>query len=135
METSRSVKRIEAISKYNYIFILHTDYSFVSCVIERSPIFSQMSSTMLGLSTIRAFKAENMLVREFDNCQDHHSSSWWLFIAASRAFGFWLDLICITFIGLVIFVLLMFRDGMQLLSNRRHFLNCIFIVNFRIVWR
>lgn len=70
-----------------------------------------MTTTMHGLITIRAFKAEEMLINEFDHYQDEHSSSWFLFISSSRAFGFWLDMICITFIAVVIFSLLLLNKG------------------------
>lgn len=64
---------------------------------------------MQGLTTIRAFKAEKMLIKEFDQNQNEHSSAWFLFIASSRAFGFWLDMLCIIFIAGVIFSLLTFN--------------------------
>lgn len=79
---------------------------------ERSPIFSQMSTTMHGLTTIRSFKAEEMFIEEFDSTQDSHSSAWFLFIASSRAFGFWLDILCIVFIAGVVFSLLTFSRNL-----------------------
>ncbi|XP_066155396.1 probable multidrug resistance-associated protein lethal(2)03659 [Euwallacea fornicatus] len=79
IQTSRSVKRIEAITK--------------------SPVFSHMTASVQGLSTIRAFSAQKFLINEFDELQNHHSSSWFLFIASSRCFAFWLDIICISFIA------------------------------------
>lgn len=67
---------------------------------------------MHGLATIRAFKAEKMLIQEFDQNQDNHSSAWFLFVASSRAFGFWLDMLCIIFIAGVIFSLLTFNKSL-----------------------
>ncbi|KAF2900927.1 hypothetical protein ILUMI_05259, partial [Ignelater luminosus] len=86
LETSRSVKRIEGIT--------------------RSPIFSHMTASMHGLSAIRAFSAQRTLIHEFDTHQDLHSSAWYMFISASRAFGLWLDCICTLFISAVIISLL-----------------------------
>ncbi|KAB0798602.1 hypothetical protein PPYR_09595 [Photinus pyralis] len=86
METSRSVKRIEGIT--------------------RSPIFNHMAASLCGVSTIRAFSAEELLVKEFDNHQDLHSSAWFLFILSNRTFGFWVDEICLLFITFVILCLL-----------------------------
>lgn len=79
--SSRNIKRVEAIT--------------------RSPIYSHLSASLSGLSTIRAFEAEKVLVREFDNHQDLHSSSFYLFISASRAFGFYLDVFCVIYIAIV----------------------------------
>jgi ATP-binding cassette, subfamily C (CFTR/MRP), member 4 len=60
-----------------------------------------LSATLQGLPTIRAFQAEAILTKEFDNHQDLHSSAWYLFIGSSRAFGFWLDIFCVIYIILV----------------------------------
>ncbi|KAG8235221.1 hypothetical protein J437_LFUL015913 [Ladona fulva] len=81
LATSRSVKRLEGIS--------------------RSPVFTHLSASLQGLTTIRAFGAQNVLAKEFDLHQDCHSSAWFMFITASRAFGLWVDLFCFLFIMLV----------------------------------
>ncbi|XP_069668827.1 probable multidrug resistance-associated protein lethal(2)03659 isoform X2 [Periplaneta americana] len=81
VSTSRNVKRLEGIT--------------------RSPVFSHLSATLQGLTTIRAFRAEALLSKEFDNHQDLHSSAWFMFIASSRAFALWLDSLCTIYIALV----------------------------------
>ncbi|CAB0016955.1 unnamed protein product [Nesidiocoris tenuis] len=91
LSTSRGVKRLEGTT--------------------RSPVFSHLNATIQGLTTIRAFKAQEILTKEFDNHQDLHSSAWYLFIASSRAFGFWLDLVCFIYIALVTLSFLFLADG------------------------
>ncbi|XP_059049388.1 probable multidrug resistance-associated protein lethal(2)03659 isoform X2 [Achroia grisella] len=78
--------------------------------ITRSPVFSHVNATVLGLATIRSFGAELLLTREFDRHQDLHSAAWYLFISCSRAFGYFLDVICLLFIICVTFSCLMKTD-------------------------
>ncbi|KAF2894428.1 hypothetical protein ILUMI_11735 [Ignelater luminosus] len=79
--TSRSVKRLEGVS--------------------RSPVFGHLNATLQGLTTIRAFNAQKILEKEFDNHQDLHSSAWYLFLATSRAFAFYLDFSSVVYIAVV----------------------------------
>lgn len=60
-----------------------------------------MSASLQGLATIRSFDADETLINEFDQHQDLHSSAWFIFIATSRAFGFYLDVFCLLYISLV----------------------------------
>ncbi|KAF2896736.1 hypothetical protein ILUMI_09443 [Ignelater luminosus] len=88
--TSRSIKRLEGVT--------------------RSPVFTHINASLQGLTTIRAFKAQKVLQKEFDDLQDLHSSAWYLFLSCSTAFGFWLDLICVTYIGIVTFSFLFIKS-------------------------
>lgn len=74
-------------------------------------MFAHLNATLQGLTTIRANGAEITLVSEFDRYQDTHSSAWFLFIATSRAFGYCLDLICVTYIGIVTFIFVIDTSG------------------------
>lgn len=69
----------------------------------RSPVFSHISASLNGLSTIRAFEAQEMVSKEFDSHQDLHTSAWFLLLVTSNAFGFWLDCISATFTAVVSF--------------------------------
>lgn len=62
-----------------------------------------MAASLTGLSTIRAFGAQRILIEEFDNYQDIHSGAFFMFLCTSRAFGYWLDCFCVLFIGIVTF--------------------------------
>jgi ATP-binding cassette subfamily C (CFTR/MRP) protein 4 len=54
VSTSRNIKRVESISK--------------------SPIFAHTNATLQGLSTIRALKAENAVIENFNYYVDHNTS-------------------------------------------------------------
>ncbi|XP_075235400.1 ATP-binding cassette sub-family C member 4-like [Lycorma delicatula] len=91
LRTSRSIKRLEGVT--------------------RSPVFSHLSASLLGLSTIRAFKAQSILEKEFDNHVDLHTSAWYIFLSSNHAFGFWLDFLCVIYISLVTFSFLTIDSG------------------------
>ncbi|XP_025202348.1 probable multidrug resistance-associated protein lethal(2)03659 isoform X2 [Melanaphis sacchari] len=88
--TIRNIKRLEGVT--------------------RSPIYTHVNSSILGLTTIRSFKVEQILFKEFAIHQNLHSSAWYLFITLNKAFGFWLDLISILFISTVTFYLIYFDN-------------------------
>lgn len=69
--------------------------------IAKSPVYTHLSATLHGLSTIRAYKAEKILEIEFDNHQDTHTACWFLFISSNTAFGFILDIMCFVFIACI----------------------------------
>lgn len=74
----------------------------------RSPVYSHSNATLQGLSTIRAFRAEEILVNEFDAHQDLNTSAWYLFLATARAFALWLEVTCVIYSASVIFSFLLF---------------------------
>lgn len=77
----------------------------------RSPVFTHLSSSLVGLSTIRAFCAEQILISEFDSHQDIHTACWYMFISTGSAFGLTLDLMCAIFVFIVTFSFLVFDKG------------------------
>ncbi|VEN61103.1 unnamed protein product [Callosobruchus maculatus] len=90
LQTSRNLKRIESIT--------------------RSPVFTHLSASLQGLTTIRALKAEDALTKEFDNYQNRNSAAFFLYLGASRSFGFWLDAICVLYIAVAILILLFVKS-------------------------
>jgi ATP-binding cassette subfamily C (CFTR/MRP) protein 4 len=69
----------------------------------RSPIFTHVTSTLEGLTTIRAAKAEEIMQQEFDTRQNLHTSVFHLIRAVFSCFSFWTDVICILYTALVTF--------------------------------
>lgn len=90
LKTSKNIKRIEGTT--------------------RSPVFTHISATLNGLSTIRAFGAQAVLIDEFDSHQDLHTSCWYMFISTSTAFGLSLDIMALVFVAVITFTFLLL-DG------------------------
>jgi ATP-binding cassette subfamily C (CFTR/MRP) protein 4 len=66
--------------------------------LDRSPIYAHLAESVKGLTTIRAFEAQQILQREFENYQNTHSSAFYMFLGSNRAFATWLDLICVFYV-------------------------------------
>ncbi|CAH1236014.1 unnamed protein product [Diabrotica balteata] len=91
VSSSRNLKRMEAAT--------------------RSPVFSHIHASLQGLTTVRAFGAQEILRVEFDKHQDLHSSAYYLFLCCNRTFGFWLDLLCVGYIAVVTFSFFVFGSA------------------------
>uniref|UniRef100_A0A1Y1K348 Multidrug resistance-associated protein lethal(2)03659 n=4 Tax=Photinus pyralis TaxID=7054 RepID=A0A1Y1K348_PHOPY len=93
LTTSRNIKRLEGVT--------------------RSPVFGHLNASLQGLTTIRAFGAQQILEKEFDGHQDLHSSAFYTFISISTAFGYFLDLFCVVYIATVTVSFLLYDTGSQ----------------------
>lgn len=77
----------------------------------KAPVFSHVSATFNGLTTIRSCGAQSMVAKEFDVLQDQHTGSWVMFLITSEAFGFYLDVLSILFLLILTFQFLIFKSG------------------------
>ncbi|XP_071648714.1 ATP-binding cassette sub-family C member 4 [Temnothorax longispinosus] len=77
----------------------------------RSPVFTHLNATLNGLTTIRAYCAQDILKHEFDKLQDTHTSTTYMYIVTSTAFGFFLDVFCFVFTSLVTFSFLVLNQS------------------------
>ncbi|XP_044268142.1 probable multidrug resistance-associated protein lethal(2)03659 isoform X2 [Tribolium madens] len=74
----------------------------------RTPIYTHVRETLKGLTVIRTFSAQITTKNQFNCYQDLHSSAFYTFMTCNRAFGFWLDLICVFYtIGVIVSIMLM----------------------------
>ena len=78
-------------------------------------MFSHLSASLTGISTIRARGLQDVVAREFDNLQDVHSAVWQLTMSANTALGLWLDCVSCCFLTTVAFSFIF-------LHNRKIFL-------------
>jgi ATP-binding cassette subfamily C (CFTR/MRP) protein 4 len=104
--TSRNLKRLEARGEGGTS--QSNNLNFVSA---RSPILSHLSSSLQGLVTIRAFHNQPDQQAKFNGHQDLHTSAYYLYLASSSAFGFWLDFICGLYLSTVTLSFLLIHSG------------------------
>eukprot|EP00731_Ephydatia_muelleri_P021947 Em0014g538a len=83
LKTSRAIKQLEAIA--------------------RGPIYSHLSESLLGLSTIRTFGRENAAQEYFHECVNQHTKLCYLFIATARWFVMRNDTLATTLLGILAF--------------------------------
>ncbi|XP_065897567.1 ATP-binding cassette sub-family C member 4-like isoform X2 [Dysidea avara] len=93
LHASRDVQRIESIA--------------------RSPLYSHISATVQGLTTIRAYKEQNRFVNKLHFYQNEHSKGWHVKIAISRWFGLRVDTIGGLFIVVVMFASIPLADNVD----------------------
>ncbi|EDS36162.1 multidrug resistance-associated protein 1 [Culex quinquefasciatus] len=89
MKTSQNTRRLEGIT--------------------RSPIFSHIATTLHGLSTIRSFQVQSLLISEFEQHQNVNTGANFMFHSGRFAFGMVLDLIFFVFLAIVVFTFLLMQ--------------------------
>lgn len=85
-----------------------------------------LNSTIEGMTTIRAFKAQKILRNEFDKHQDLYTSAYYTSLCAKRAFAFYMDFFSVVFITFIVMRFLFVEACMYLSylfadENHRHF--------------
>lgn len=88
LRTSRDIKRLESIWKGQQKYFLSFHFALSTA---RSPVLSHLSSSLNGLSTIRASRSEEKLKKYFDAHQDLHSGL--LFENKHLHFPGWLEFV------------------------------------------
>lgn len=70
-------------------------------------MLGHINASLEGLTTIRANNAQDILIKQFDVHQDLNSSATYMFMMSSRAFGFYLDVICVFYVIAIILTFLL----------------------------
>ena len=63
----------------------------------RSPLYTHVSATLNGITTIRAFNMEDKMLSEFNACLDYQVGAYLTYLYGTRWFGFRLDFTAFVF--------------------------------------
>ncbi|XP_043488596.1 ATP-binding cassette sub-family C member 4-like [Polistes fuscatus] len=83
----------------------------------KSPVFSHVNSSLVGLSTIRSTNAQEMLSKEFDLHQDLHTGAYSLSITTATTFGLALDAVSVLFVAFVTYSFIILNNGNTFAGN------------------
>ena len=103
-------------------YLIHSTfvrYVYISCArrikicegLLKSFVFTILSTSLDGLTSIKAFKKQKQFEKRFDAHQNDHSSAWFFYIATGRWLLFYMDLSSIVFIGGVTGAMLLMIDN------------------------
>ncbi|KAI9241284.1 MAG: P-loop containing nucleoside triphosphate hydrolase protein [Podila humilis] len=93
IKTSRQVKRIDSQT--------------------RSPIYSQLSETLDGLTSVRAFGVGEQFMGRFVNAQEANGRAFFAYLICARWLGFRLDALSALFLGITAMACVAVRDSQQ----------------------
>ena len=84
---------------------------FVYFSAARSPLYSHISVTIQGLSTIRSYKEQDKFDDKLHHYLNEHTKAWYLYIAINRWFGMRIDMISTLFLTFVVMTAIPLADS------------------------
>lgn len=111
LRPSQDLKRLEGIGEFSVQWKRSRDFDRRKLLPAKSPVFSHLTATLLGISTIRSRGLQPHLAKEFDMLQDVHSGTWQLAVSANTALGLWLDCVSTAFVACVTYSFIVIYDG------------------------
>ncbi|CAH1104508.1 unnamed protein product [Psylliodes chrysocephalus] len=77
----------------------------------RSPMLGHLNAALEGMTTIRAYKMENMVVGEYEKHQDVFTSAHYTLLCYQYGFGFFMQMLAATMITMVVISFIFFETG------------------------
>jgi len=87
-----------------------------------------MSGTLCGVTTIRAYNAEQEFADKFDSFQNSHSAVSWSQIVAVRWFGMAIQLLGFIYSLVVIATFILLQSGRKTYCSKTYCYKCTYIL-------
>ncbi|XP_023242085.1 multidrug resistance-associated protein 4-like [Centruroides sculpturatus] len=100
----------------------------------RSPVFSHLSVSLYGLTTIRAFNVKNKFISAFNEYQDKHTATWFIYVALNRWICSYGHIICFLNLIATIVVLCITMPSIDAGSKIGLIINYEFILLLYLEW-
>jgi len=88
--------------------------TYIIIFVARSPVYSHISATIQGLSTVRAYNEQVRFLNVLHFYQNEHTKAWFIKVATTRWFGMRLDMFGAVFLTFVAFTSIPLADGNNL---------------------
>ena len=109
-----------------------------TCFAARSPLYSHISATIQGLTTIRAYKEQAKFMDNLHFYINEHSKAWYTRLSAAQWFGIRLDMIGAVFVTLVMFCSIPLADSEYFTCCKDHVYVCMYVCMYcsgpLIIW-
>ncbi|KAI2473995.1 ATP-binding cassette sub-family C member 4 [Diabrotica virgifera virgifera] len=79
----------------------------------RSPMIGYLNATLEGITAVRAFEKQPLLISEFDQHLDHYTSTSYMMACAIRFYGFIMDMVSTTFFAAIVIKFVCFKTDAQ----------------------
>ena len=89
--------------------------------IARSPVYGHVTTSVHGLATIRAFRAQPTMETQFTTIQDDHTSVFYMYLASQRWLTFVLDCLLNLYLLILVIVCFAFATGRFLVDTFQYF--------------
>ena len=95
----------------------------------RSPIYSHISSTIQGLSTIRAYGEQVRFLNNLHFYQNEHTKGWYAKMTTNRWFGMRLEILGAVFITSLIFTSIPLSDGNIIIKVLLYYIHAFLVLD------